>query len=266
MNKLLLLILSLILLLAGCARNRTEQAPPEDVPEQELPFTAPGWVWQIPAGGCALGITYSDSHYSAGAGDHARDYAAVSISRNHASFVVDKRMIMSLAMQDEVDWKKVDYNVVVSADLDYLRDAGRNLVLIDSFDVSGYMLGLFGQIEGTARKELVTSDPAQRPDWTAQDLYADRKTVYSVGYAHQATLMDAWSQAQEAALRRLAQYRIQNVVTQVRATEDEMQRNIAIETVTRSQNVYFDKSFIVPVRKGNTTSYRVYLQLMMADK
>lgn len=258
---------SILLLLVGCASNKPRgQIQQDNTPELELPFTAPGWLWQIPAGNYAIGITYGDSFYSGGAGDFARDFAAVSLSRNHSSFVVDKQMIISLAMQKEVDWRKQNFNVVVSSDLDYLHEAGKNLVMLDSTQVSGYLIGLFGQKQGKVKGEMLTSDPANRPSWIQNTVYADNNTLFSVGYSHQATLMDAWNLAQELALRQIGQFRLQNVVAEVRATEDEMRRNIAIETVTRSQNVFFDKSFIIPVRKGNTSSYKVYLQLMTAEK
>jgi len=263
MNRLFLLLGTLLLIMA-CAKNQVEQVQADDTSDEPLSFTAPGWVWQIPAGGYALGITYADSHYSEGAQDIARDFAAVSLSRNHASFIVDKSLVLSLAMQEEIDWKKVNFNVVVSADLDFLRKASEELKLLDSHEVSGYFLGLYGFLEVTLKTELRSSNPAQLPDWCAQTTYTDKNTLYSVASSQQATLLDAWNLAHELALRQIAQYRLQNVVAQIRATEDTMQRNVAIETVTRSQNVYFDRSFILPIRRGNTTTYKVYLQMMTA--
>ncbi|MDP2173637.1 MAG: hypothetical protein Q8M98_01040 [Candidatus Cloacimonadaceae bacterium] len=261
MRYLSLLSLLLILLVSACAKNRAPLQK-DIVPPQHLAFDAPGWLWELPAGGYVIGITYADNFYSDGAVDFARDFAAVSLSRNHSSYIVDKEIVLSLAMQEEIDWAKISFNVVVSSDIGFLYRASAGLKMIDSYEINGYLIGLFGFIDGSVKPEKLSMNSTNIPDWSAShSVYTNGKTLYSVASSHQASLMDAWNMAQELALRQIAQYRLQNVVAVVRATNDIMQRNIAIETVTRSQNVYLDKSFIAPFKQDNIVSYKVFLQL-----
>lgn len=254
-------VILIMLLLSACAGNRAPQQEYYE-PSEHLAFEAPAWLWQIPAGGYVVGISYADTFYSDGAEDFARDFAAVSLSRNHSSYIVDKEMVLSLAMQEEIDWTKVSFNVVVSSDIDFLYRASEGLKMLDSYEVNGYLIGLFGFIDGSAASAKSFMDAGNIPDWTnALSVYTTGNTLYSVAGSHQVSLLDAWNMAQELALRQIAQYRLQKVVANVRATEDIMQRNLAIETVTRSQNVYLDRCFIIPLKQGNNVSYKVFLQL-----
>lgn len=255
------LILLIAVLLFSCSSNKKHpHSEPTVLPD--IPFDAPGWLWNIPSGSYAIGFGYSDTFFSSRADSLAREFAAVSLSRNHSAFVVDKQTIISLAQKSDVAVKNMDFKVVVSSDMEYLHRASKGLKLLDKYDAMGYMIGLYGFIDGqvdSARRPMLASE---KPDWCeGKDLYERGNTIYSVALGSAARLSDAWYLAQEKALRQIGQHKILNVLGLLRATNDSVQRDLALETVTRNQKTYFDKCFIIPVQSGNSTSFRVYLQL-----
>jgi hypothetical protein len=258
-----LLILSLVLL--SCSENKAKDDKTNTVPSREVPFEAPAWLWEIPSGSYAIGFGYPDTFYTTRADSLAKDYAAVSISRNHSSFVVDKQAIMNLAISDTQFSDKMDFNVVVSADLDYMRRAYQNLRLLDSVNVMGYMIGLYGFIDGDVDGAPRVMYPDQVPAWCADgSLYVQNNTLYSVASGYASDLPAAWTLAQEKALRQIGKYRVMKVVGKIRATDDTLKKSMAMETVTTAYKAYFERSFIVPVKWGNTTSYRVFISMRTA--
>ncbi len=259
------LFLLLSLLLCSCAARKASSDQPPQPKSRELPFTAPGWLWEIPSGSYSIGFGYPDTFFSSRADSIARDYAAVSISRNHSAFVVDKKAIMDLAISNTQFSEDMDFKVVVSADMDYMHRAYQTLRLLDSMDTMGYMIGLYGFIDGAVDSAPRVMDPAQKPDWCADsDVYTQNNTIYSVASGYAADLPGAWTLAQEKALRQIGQFRVLNVLGKIRATDDTLQKNMALETVTRGYKAYFDRCFIVPVKWDNTHSYRVYLRMKTA--
>jgi len=264
--KKILLLLSVILILNACSSNRAKKPEPEPPVDVSHPFEAPAWLWQIPSGSYAIGFGYSDTFYSNRADSLAREYAAVSLSRNHSAFIVDKEALYSWASESQSDWSSAGINVVVSADMEYLKRAHRTLQLVDAVDIRGYRIGLFGFIDGgvdgTPRTMLLDELPA----WCVDESTSQSgSTVYSVASAVASSLPDAWNLAQEKALRLIGKYRIQRVKALFESTDDIGQRRTAVETVTRNYKAYFDKSFIVPLRKEQQSSYRVYIMLKSSD-
>lgn len=265
--KLFLLFLCLIpaaVLMLSCSFNQSScETTTTPNPIQYQIFEAPSWLFQIPKGPYVVGISWSDGMIGTGAEDSAREHAAVSLSRNHASFVVDKSIIVSLSEQRELDWNQVGYNVVVSANLQAMHDAYANLKLVDSYDKNGYFIGLFSYNTASVDSDLKPMTHGSLPAWAkGNDISTDSKNVFGVGSSHQAYLMDAWSEAQENALKAVGKYRLQNIMGRILAIDDMLEKSIAMETVTQSNHVYLDKAWIVHIRNHQTSSYRVYLRLM----
>ncbi len=252
-----------VLLLTGCSVFRPKPAVPHVPDVKILPFDAQQWLWQIPEGDYAVGISYSDTFYSDNAEDDARDFAAVCLSRNHSAYIVDKENIITLAEDRELDLKQANFNVVVSEDLEYLRRASKELKLLGQFDTRGYFLGLYGFIDTNPDTLSVIMNPADPPNWIKKPgVRIEKKKVICVASSRQASLIDAFSAAQEIALRSLGQYIVRDVTAQVRATNEVMERNLLMETVTRSHSVFFDKVFIRQLKIDGSDSYEVFLQLI----
>ncbi|HNX38559.1 MAG TPA: hypothetical protein PL124_09845 [Candidatus Cloacimonadota bacterium] len=263
MKKLCVWLLLPVLFLTGCSVFRPKPIVPHVPDIKILPFDAQQWLWQIPQGDYAVGISYSDTFYTDGADDAAKDFAAVGLSRNHSSYIVDKDNIITMAEDKELDLKQASFNVVVSEDLDYLRRASKELKLVGQFDTKGYFLGLYGFLDTKADTLLVTMNPAQPPAWISRTgVRKEKKKILSVASSRQVSLMDAFSAAQELALRYLGQYILRDVTGEVRAENNVIQRNLILETVTRSRSVFFDKVFIRQMKIDGNESYEVFLQLM----
>lgn len=258
----LLCVTLLSLLLFSCAGNRKHGNDIEPPASKEVSFEAPGWLWEIPSGSYAVGFAFSDTEFSSRADSLARDYASVSISRNHSAFIVDKQAIMDIAVSDTQFSDRMDFNVVVSADLDYMHRAYQTLRKLGSANVMGYMLGLYGFIDGNVDTTMRVMRPDEVPQWCSDsNTYTQSNTLFSVASGYAAELPGAWTLAQEKALRQIGQYRVMNVVGKIRSTNDTLQKNLVLETTTKGYKAYFDRCYIVPVKWGNATSYRVYLRM-----
>ncbi|MDD2331194.1 MAG: hypothetical protein PHI68_00935 [Candidatus Cloacimonetes bacterium] len=259
--------LCLMISVAACAGNKPKANPPQQnptpqiMPNETKPFDAPAWLWEIPSGDYTIGIAYDDGLFGEGAEDVAREYAAVSLSRNKAAYVVDKSVIYSLAEQSEIDWTKVNFQVVVSADTSFLYHADRELKLIDKYSYHGYLITLHGLRTTTPTSTRMPMSQKEIPAWCTPGLVEKGKNILAVGASHQVELMDAWMLAQEEALREIARYKIQNVVSKVRSTENLHEKSMAAETVYRNANVQFDRAFILYLKKNQSRSYKVFLQL-----
>ncbi len=255
---------SIILLfnLLSCTSNRQiREVPPAADPVQIQDFEAPAWLFDIPKGQYVVGIAWADGMTGSGAEDAAREFAAVSISRNNASFVVDKSIIVTLSEQRELDWNQVGYNVVVSADPQIMHHAFANLHLVEKYEKNGYFIGLFNYGAAAVNTEIEAMGKDLPPWARGNDISADQDAVYGVGVSTQAYLMDAWFEAQENALKSIGKYRLQNVLGRILAINDRLEKAVAMETVTQSNHSYLDKAHIVHIRNHQTSSYRVYLRL-----
>ncbi len=262
MKRQCILTLTIVLLFCSCAKN-IAKAPVFGHEHRQYPgFLAPEWFWNPPTGPFAIGIAWDDGMFGDGAIDVAREFASVSLSRNQASFVVDKSIIISLSSQNQINWDEIGFNMVVSADLPYMYNAFQNMKLIDSYSTNSYLIALFGLEDALVSKTTAVMSRAGLPDWCNDaDISADHEFVYSVANSHHVTLMDAYYEAQELALKQIGKYRLQNVMGRVLATDNMLEKSIAIETVTQSKNSYIDKVFVVFMRNNQSPSYKVYIRL-----
>lgn len=262
MRKLLFLLL-LALLLSSCVTSKKQKVKKVYQPQETfVPFEAPAWLWKIPSGSYSIGFGYSDTFYSNRADSLAREFASVSISRNHSSFVVDKEALKAWASETQSDWSSAGLKLVVSSDLDYLKRTYQKLQLIDAVDVHGYRIGLFGFIDGQVENQIQTMDGNQLPDWCLDEhTQLNGNVLFCTASGLASSLPDAWNLAHERALRLIGKYRFQKVKGVFETETDMSQRHTAIETVTRSYKAYFEKSFIVPISIEGQKSFKVYLQV-----
>ncbi|MDZ4121641.1 MAG: hypothetical protein U1C33_04430 [Candidatus Cloacimonadaceae bacterium] len=268
-SKLLFLILLASLLLLSCSTSSQYYDIEEISPIQNISFDASAWFWKIPQGPYAIGIAWDDGMFGSGALEAAREYAAVSLSRNKGSFVVDKSMIVSLAAERTIDWQQAGYELVVSADTAFLHYANAHLVQVDSYAINGYLICLFYLPETNFGNAKPKVDSAIRPmqvlsfpSWCSDpELSTNDSNVYSVASSHQASLIDAIFFAQEKALKQLGRYRLQNVVSRVLATDSMLEKAIAMETVTQNKHTMIDQIFVYHIKIDNTPSYRAFIRL-----
>ncbi len=254
-------VMILIILAMGCATKKPRLQTPEQARVNHLLTEVPAWLMELPPGDYSIGIAWRPTMFDSDAEDSARDFAAVSLSRNHSAYVVDKSLVYSLSQMQEIDWNNVNFNVVVSADPDFLRRAARDLIMLDMIEIHGFLIALFGfspiEPDKTPRLMHLTTKPA----WCDQSnlLVADQ-SVYITGTALSANLFEAWAKAQETALSTIARYRVQRVVTRLMVRNDWMHQYTEMETVLRNQRVFLSRCFIEFRQIEHQPSYKVYLQ------
>jgi|GEM_PF-812596 len=257
---LFILILPLFLL-SACPGKRPVVPEQQAVRVNYLTAEVPAWMMDLPEGDYTIGIAWRPTMFDSDSEDAARDFAAVSFSRNHSAYVVDKSLVYSLSQMQEIDWNNVNFKVVVSADTTFLRRSARDLILLDKVEIHGFLIALFGfnQIETDETPRLMHM--TTKPVWCDQtNLFISGESVVTTGTALSANLFDAWTQAQETALRTIARYRVQRVVSRLLVNNDWMQQYTQMETVLRNQRVYLRRSFIEFRQIENQPSYKVYLQ------
>lgn len=254
------ILLGILLILSGCAKQKIiEQSLPQS---KAMAMAVKGWLATLPVGEYAIGISYENEYFPSSTESLSRDFAAISLSRNHASYVVDKEVILSLADIQEIDYTSVKFNVVVSADMDYLKRASKELKLIDSFHSAGMHFGLFSFKQGSVPQDQYLFNPDEPPQWISDsEISVTNGKLIAISKAQEAELPDAFVSAQEKALSLIAQYRLQHVLAVIRDMGDVHDRRMAIETVTKTQTTYLRRVYVIPYQTGNFRSYTVYLQL-----
>ncbi len=257
------LLLLIIIGLAACTQNKVVQVSAEPQVQVEIgDFEAPAWLWQVPSGSYAIGFAYTDTHREARADSIAREYAAVVLSRNHSSFVVDKRAIFEWADEENSDSKEAKLKLVVSADMEYLKKAHQDLIKLDSADLMGYHLALYGFIDGKVDGRIRKMKGNKVPAWCADATVSqDGKVINVVASALAASLPDAWFMAHENALRLMGKYRLQKIAGSHESSDEMDIRKFTDETVTISYKAYLDKCFIIPMKTEGMQSFKVYLSL-----
>jgi hypothetical protein len=222
----------------------------------------PAWLLYLPEGDNAIGIAWDSPNKPKSVLNSSREFAAVSLSRNKSSFVVDKSAVINYAEQNEVDLQKADFRVVVSADTSYLNYADKNLKSYAEATFHGYKVFLYGIEQPVVNNDIVRASVANTPKWCkGNETFEDADYVYTVGYAQEISLITAWKNAQEDGLRKLAQYRLTNVIATLRSTEDQTKKTTIIETVTHNPDTAITKTWLFPKTVDNVSSYSVFLML-----
>ena len=248
----------LLFVLSACA------APPKKRLVASIPETmeSRSWLHELPPGEYMIGISYPDEHFPENSEAMGKAFAAIALSRNHSSFVVDKELLLTLADNREIDYTSVKYNVVVSSDMPYLNKAANDLVQIDSFVMNGITFSLYSFSPQSVSTQPIHYVPTDLPKWIKDSpITLQNNKLISRAMAHEAELSDAFLNAQENALSQIGQYRIQNVMAEIRDINDVHQRKMAIETVTKTAPSRLSKIHIVPWQSGGFNSYTVYLEL-----
>lgn len=263
MKRLYFPLLIIVLALTACSRYEVER-PTYYEPKVEFhTFEMPRWLLEMPEGEYSIGICYAEPPTSAHSQDYGKDFAAIALSRNHSSYIVDKYSVMSLAAQTDDNYRAASFNLVVSQDLDYLRTAAQNLQMIDSFNSNGYVISFysFDQVDLNSMMTYI-ANPEGIPSWARNTgVSLDLGRIYSVGSSRQATLMDAFNAAHEMALRYVGQHLVRNVVDIMRTEDDLLQRSSAFETVIQSPSLCFDKVSIRRVVIDGSPSFEVFIRI-----
>jgi hypothetical protein len=264
----ILLVVIVTILLTSCSKNKPVEPPKSTNNIQTVSKTVytiidvPAWLLFPPDGDVAYGIAVDNNSKKNPSLNVAKEFAAVSMSRNHGSFIVDKSALLSLSEQKEIDYKKVDFNVVVSSDTTYLKKAYKEIKPLAETSFHGYKVFIMGKEDYKLNNDIVQVSVSSIPSWCiGQQTHEDEEFVYVIGTSSDANLAMAWKNAQESALRKLAQYRLTNVMGSIQATDNTTQKAMLIETVTRNSNASFVKNWVFHKQVNNASSYSAFIML-----
>lgn len=263
-----LTIVLIIMLFTSCSKNKQVEPEQKGIAIPTISKTTysviniPAWLMLPPDGNVAYGIAVDSNNKKHSPLNAAKEFAAVSLSRNHGSFIVDKSALLSLSEQKEIDYKKVDFNVVVSSDTTYLNSAVKELKPIAETSFHGYRILLMGKEDHEVNNDIIQASVSNTPAWCKnQQTFEEDGFVYVIGTSADANLALAWKNAQESALRKLAQYRLLNVMGILNATDNQTQKAMLIETVAKNTDASFAKNWVFHKQVNNASSYSVFIML-----
>ena len=128
------------LMFTGCSNDiiiHNIQQPEKRIIKESFPF----WVYQIPENeNTVVGIshlTFDEKKYI----EAAKQMAAVMMSRNESSFVVDK--YAETNSENIIKTGKAEFKLNVSSDPQKTEELFSKLKLITSYKYNGYFIGLF---------------------------------------------------------------------------------------------------------------------------
>lgn len=256
-------------IISSCSRNVQEQ--PAEQKGIQLPVVSktvysnlnlPAWMLTPPKGTYAIGVVNDARTRKSRQPINAAKFAAVSISKNIGSFEFDRNEILTQAAVLKDSGKPYEYKITLKADTSYPDQVRDLLKPLAEAQAQTYKLFLMGTQSQTLNQDLIKANAGSTPKWCREaDITEDDEYVYVVGKAVETRLTNAWRNAQDNALNKLAQYRLRNVEQAVQSTPDPMAREALLDKVNLSFNASFDKTWLFHKLENNLNSYNVFIML-----
>lgn len=222
----------------------------------------PAWLIYIPEGDYAIGIATENTRKPNLVVSAAKEFAASSFSLYHSSYIVDKSAVIRYAEQKETSLRKEGFEVTLNKDASDKNYADKNISSYAETVFQGYKLFLFGKQKPEVNNDIIQTSAASTPEWCKwKDVAEDNEYIYSIGYAHEANLADSWKNAQEAGLRKLAQFKLLNSVASLNSTDDTTKKMQIIETATKSPEASISKIWFFQKIVDDESGYSVFLML-----
>lgn len=254
-----LCLFSLTIVLFSCYSAAPIQSAPvlKKVGMEALPC----WLYQLPAeADYVVGIATRNFDQEAML-DAAKQMAAVMHSRNAGSFTITK--FARTSGSDRLKEGKVRFQLNV-AEPETTQKIYENLNLIDETFLYDNYIALFS-IENTQIDESYCKKQVQNfPEWFKKDnIIINEDAILSHSYESSHNLTLAWEKAAEKARLQLAEYLEKDVQSYVLSRNENIEKQIAIESSRKLLNMNISRSFIVMKNFDSLISYEVYLELNM---
>ncbi len=266
-----LLVIILSISFMCCSQNKNKPAPAPSTDGFKLPtiskttypvINLPVWLLYVPEGKNAVGIAWDTPQKPKLVNKYAHDFATTSLANNHSPYAADKSTIIEYAEQNDAEIKEDGFKVTVSPDPDYKLQADRSIKYYAETAFNGYKLFLYSLDTPEINKDIIQASVANTPEWCKNDItYTEGDYIYTIGFAQDASLINAWKQAQENGLKKMAQYRLMNIVSLVRTTVGLTNKMQIVETTLKSPDASINKTWLFQKIVNNSSDYSVFLLL-----
>ncbi|MFO7660112.1 MAG: hypothetical protein R6V77_04295 [Candidatus Cloacimonadaceae bacterium] len=267
--KISLMIIAIAFIMSSCSQNVQEQ--PVEQKGIQLPVVSktiysnlnlPAWLLTPPQGTVAIGVVNDARTRKSRQPINAAKFAAISLSKNIGSFEFDRNEVLTQSAVPKDDGKPYDYKVTLKADTSYPDQVRSLLKPLAEAQAETYKLFLMGTQSQTLNQDLIKANAGSTPKWCREaDITEDDEYVYVVGKAVETRLTNAWRDAQDNALDKLAQYRLRNVEQAVQSTPDPADKEALLDKVNLSFNASFAKTWLFHKLENNVSSYNVFIML-----
>ena len=221
----------------------------------------PIWLYELPVGYDYIVGSAHLSPDSIATQDAAKEMAAVLKSRNTGSYTIQK------ATQTDSDYSiengKATFNLNVG-DPDEAKRIFNNLNLIDSHKLNNYYIGLFADISSDINDNFKQLEMRGFPKWYRERALDDKQgyiTTWAEASSYDLAL--AWEKAAEKARYQIADYLEKDITAAVINKNDDIKKDIAIETTRKLSHLEITRSYIITEEHDNLYSYKVYLEMKM---
>ncbi len=242
----------------GCASHKPEVKQPQIIKKIEQ-VSLPGWVFHLPpAGNYVIGIA-ARSFYEDQMKDAAKQMAAIIHSRNKASYAISKKA--STTTDDYLRDGVAAFQLNVSSPDETWKTYG-NLQLVDEVFFHEFYLALFAEdtfaIDESYKDQILVITPSW---YENEGLIVEEQTVKYHILESSSDLIAAWGRATEKARLQIAEYLQKNVQGRVLSENEQITKDVAIESRQKLKDLQISRSFISSELTDNLRSYKVYLEI-----
>ena len=248
----------IVFILTGCAQQKVQQQETGFIQKFEQE-PLPGWVYQLPPNGDFVIGMASRSFYEDKMKDAAKQMAAVMHSRNKASYAISNST--SKMSEDCLQSGSAAFKLNVGSPQE-TKQIYKNLRLADETFFHDFYIALFTENGAELPEELREKRVEMTPSWYEKDglIPMENGIEYHI-FASSSNLIDAWCRATENARLEIAEYRQKNVLGKVVNRDENVTKDIAIESRQKITDLQISRSFITSELHDNLRSYKVYLEM-----
>jgi hypothetical protein len=252
-----LTLFSAVVLLFACSSQFPELEKPVLKKIELEPL--PGWIYELPANGnYVIGIS-ARNYDSESMQEAARQMAAIIKSRNRGSYAIDRYARTSGS--DLLKEGNILFQLNVSEPDETLKIYD-SLNLIDETYLFDHYIALFSETEATIDQFYCQKRILNFPDWYKRDeIVIENDQILCYAQDSSYNLVTAWEKTAEKARYQLAGYLEKNVQGKIISKNEEIEKQIAVESSQKLVNLEITKSFILMKNYDSLISYQVFMEM-----
>jgi hypothetical protein len=265
-----LILILLNLLVCGCSRNQTTVTQTDGIPLRKGATTiytnlsVPAWILFPIEETSAIGIAPDYIKDDKSASQNAQEFAWQSLAMNSGTFSYSKELLASLPDEYQDEAPVADLGLVPTGNLHMRNDQIEKLKIVGETSIAGYRFIIIGNPETKLNQDLVTVSAATLPEWCMQrEVWEGEKHFYAVGAGEAATLTEAWQQAQQKALVKLAYHALREQRPELHSERSIDEKAELLEKTFANLSISFDKNWFFQRQVDSKDLFNVYIMLKL---